>query len=196
MYQKVVYKNPIVEVEEYLIVLIHSLRSKQQELNLDANTDFLTKLHNRRFMDSYLHHEILKMKRDGSSRILMMVDINGFKKINDVFGHQVGDQVLMECADIIKTATRESEMLSRYGGDEFVILLHENSDHAKTANAFIGRIEKFSCAERNAKAGDDGPIISLSYGHTALYSNSDIVEALVEADKNMYLDKAARKKNR
>ena len=70
---------------------------------------------------------------------------------------------------------------------------HENSDHAKTTNAFIGRIEKF-LAERNAKAGDDGPTISLSYGHTALYSNSDIVEALVEADKNMYLDKAARKK--
>ena len=121
----------------------------------------------------------------------MMVDINGFKEINDVFGHLVGDQVLMECADIIKTATRESEMLSPYCGDEFVILLHENSDHAKTANAFIGRIEKF-LAERNAKAGDDGPIISLSYGHTALYSNSDIVEA----DKNMYLDKAARKNNR
>ena len=63
--------------------MIHSLRSKQQELNLDANTDFLTKLYNRRFMDSYLHHEILKMKRDDSSRILMMVDINGFKEINE-----------------------------------------------------------------------------------------------------------------
>ncbi|MBE9544656.1 MAG: GGDEF domain-containing protein, partial [Proteobacteria bacterium] len=194
VYQEAVYKNPIIEVEEYLIVLIHSLRSKQQELNLDANTDFLTKLHNRRFMDSYLHHEILKMKRDDTSRILMMVDVNGFKVINDVFGHQVGDQILVECADIIKTATRESELLSRYGGDEFVILLHENTAHDIAANAFIGRIEKLIAA-RNAKAGDEGPMISLSYGYTTLYSNNDIAEALAEADKNMYLDKAARKKN-
>ena len=52
-------------------------------------------------MDSYMHHEILRMKKDDTSRILMMMDINGFKVINDTFGHQVGDQVLVECADII-----------------------------------------------------------------------------------------------
>jgi len=194
VYQEAVYKNPIIEVEEYIIVLIHSLRSKQQELNLDANTDFLTKLHNRRYMDSYLHHEVLKMKRDGTSRVLMMVDINDFKVINDLFGHQVGDQVLVECADIIKAATRESELLFRYGGDEFVILLHENNNHEIAANAFIDRIEKLITA-RNAKAGDDDQMLSLSYGFTVLHNNKDITEALAEADKNMYLDKAARKKN-
>jgi diguanylate cyclase (GGDEF)-like protein len=193
VYQEAVYKSPIIEVEEYLIVLIHSLRNKQQELKQCANTDFLTKLHNRRFMDTYLHHEILKMKRDGTSRILMMVDINGFKAINDVFGHQVGDQVLVECADILKTATRESELLSRYGGDEFVIILQGNTDHDTSANAFIGRIEKL-IAERNAHIDDDGPMLSLSYGYTALRSNGDITEALVKADKNMYLDKTAQKK--
>lgn len=193
VYQETVYKSPIIEVEEYLIVLVHSLRSKQQELNHCANTDFLTKVHNRRFMDSYLHHEILKMKRDGTSRILMMVDINRFKAINDVFGHQVGDQVLVECAGILKTATRESELLSRYGGDEFVIVLHGNTDHDTSVNTFIGRIEKL-IAERNVQTGDDGPMLFLSYGYTVLHGNSDIAEALVEADKNMYLDKTSQKK--
>jgi diguanylate cyclase (GGDEF)-like protein len=193
VYQEAVYKNPIIEVEEYLIVLVHSLRSKQQELNLDANTDFLTKLHNRRFMDSYLHHEILKMKRDATSRILIMVDVNGFKEINDVFGHQVGDEVLVECADIIKTATREYELLSRYGGDEFVILLHENTDHDVAANAFIGRVEKLITA-RNGKVGDDGPILSLSYGYTILYGNSDIADTLAEADKKCIWIKRRGKK--
>ena len=191
VYQEAVYTHPIVEVEEYLVVLIHSLRMKQEELKLDANTDFLTGLHNRRYMDSYLKHELSRMKRDGTSRILMMIDVNGFKKINDIFGHQIGDDILVECAGIIDRATRDSDLLSRYGGDEFVILLHEHTDHDRTARSFISRVEKL-IGEWNATVADDGPMISLSYGYSVLYGSSDIDGALSEADKNMYLDKAAR----
>jgi diguanylate cyclase (GGDEF)-like protein len=135
------------------------------------------------------------MKRDDSSRILMMIDINGFKEINDTYGHLAGDDILVESAGIIKKATRVSELVSRYGGDEFVIILHQNSDHATAAKAFIARIENL-LAERNVTVEHAGPKISLSYGYTVLYKNSDISQALLEADKNMYLDKEERKKSR
>jgi diguanylate cyclase (GGDEF)-like protein len=193
VYQEAVYQDQLTEVEEYLIVLIHSLRSKQQDLNEQANTDLLTALPNRRFIESYIAHEHKKMARHNTSAVLVMADINGLKGINDRHGHITGDKVIMECAAILREATRESDVVSRFGGDEFLFLLHEDQKHDEAVGALIARIEE-CLAKRNGAREEGGPVISLSFGHAILRKRSNIAKTIARADKHMYLDKARRKK--
>lgn len=192
VYQEAVYQNPIVEIEEHLIILVHSLRSKQQELHEVATIDFLTQLHNRRYFDSYLKHEQEKLKRQRSGLTVMMIDINGFKRINDTYGHTTGDHVLGECAKILVHCTRKSDVVARYGGDEFVIALHEYNDREDYVQTLITRIEGqvslWNTLEENAKTP-----ISLSYGYAPLGKDTDVIEVIAQADQAMYADKSRRK---
>ncbi|HIJ78284.1 MAG: GGDEF domain-containing protein [Desulfobulbaceae bacterium] len=192
VYQDAVCRDPITEIEEHLFVLVHSLRQRQQELKEIATTDFLTEIHNRRFFDSYLSHEYEKIKRNDTSLAIMMIDVDFFKEINDSYGHGMGDQVLKECAQILLKATRQSDMVARYGGDEFIIALHENQQNQNHPSVLIKRIEEY-LAHRNSCKGKNVPALSLSFGYAILTKNKDIAETIKKADENMYSDKARRK---
>ena len=192
VYREAVCRDPITEIEEYMIVLVHSLRSRQQELKEIATTDFLTDLYNRRFFESYIVHEYEKLKRTNKSIALMMIDINGFKGINDKYGHIVGDKILKECADILLKNTRQSDLLARYGGDEFVIALNENSDHENYPDILVSRIEEY-ISNRNASACQSTPAISLSFGYSILNKTNSITKVMEEADRRMYQDKKRKK---
>lgn len=88
-----------------------------------ARTDFLTKLINRRAMHRFLQNEIARFGRAGGTFSLVLVDIDHFKMINDQFGHDVGDEVLIALSRAFESAVREQDIVSRWGGEEFLLLL-------------------------------------------------------------------------
>jgi diguanylate cyclase (GGDEF)-like protein len=92
-----------------------------------AIRDSLTGLGNRRAFDAALNHELARIRRTGGPVSLIMCDIDHFKKVNDTLGHQTGDLVLKELAEIIKASCRDLDVPARFGGEEFVILLPDTS---------------------------------------------------------------------
>lgn len=86
-------------------------------------TDTLTAVNNRRFFDQRLKEELERAARDGIQLTCLLLDVDFFKRVNDSYGHQVGDQVLREVAGLIRAQLRGSDVLSRYGGEEFAALL-------------------------------------------------------------------------
>lgn len=107
-----------------------TLRDKEIELKAIlaqadevSHTDALTYLPNRRHVINYLQKEVHRAKRYKTSLSLSMMDIDHFKKINDTYGHAVGDQVLLQLANMLHDGIRESDMVGRYGGEEFLIIL-------------------------------------------------------------------------
>ncbi len=102
-------------------------REQLEQLQADASLDFLTKIPNRRTFDERLKEEMSRAQRYGSTFSLMVVDIDNFKNVNDLFGHQAGDRILRAVAHILDEQRRASDFLARYGGEEFVVLLPETA---------------------------------------------------------------------
>jgi diguanylate cyclase (GGDEF)-like protein len=111
-----------------------------QRLKRQGITDTLTALNNRRFFEQRLQEEIELSRRSKMPLSCMMLDVDYFKKVNDSYGHQVGDQVLRQVASLIRTQLRGSDVLSRYGGEEFVALL-SNTD-SETAQDIAERVRR------------------------------------------------------
>lgn len=103
-------------------ILEEELESKNTLLQKISITDALTKVYNRRYLVQRMNEEINKVKRYGYSVSCLMLDIDYFKKINDKYGHQQGDHVLKVLASLIKKNIRNVDIISRYGGDEMIIL--------------------------------------------------------------------------
>lgn len=99
---------------------VHSL---MEQIKTEAIRDTLTGLYNRRFFDSRIEEEMTRAERTGNSLAILLCDLDHFKAINDNLGHQMGDQVLKAVANSIRDSTRGSDLIFRWGGDEFVIVL-------------------------------------------------------------------------
>lgn len=93
-------------------------------------TDFLTGWHNRRYLQLRLKEELARARRDGTTLVCLMLDIDHFKAVNDTYGHAAGDEVLREIALRIEAQVRLSDVAARYGGEEFVVLLPATDTHA------------------------------------------------------------------
>lgn len=103
-------------------ILEDELEAKNALLQKMSITDALTKVYNRRYLSQRLNEEISKVKRYGYTVSCMMLDIDYFKKINDRYGHQEGDRALKGLASLLKKNIRNVDLISRYGGDEIIIL--------------------------------------------------------------------------
>ncbi len=99
------------------------LEQSQQALHELATIDGLTGVYNRREFNRYLHNEIEKMNREQGSLSLLMVDIDHFKKLNDTYGHQSGDDALRQVSALLKREMRPGDIVARYGGEEFAVIL-------------------------------------------------------------------------
>jgi diguanylate cyclase (GGDEF)-like protein len=105
--------------------LIKDLEKSKQELKILASTDPLTSLYNRRYFAKVSEHILDLSKRDNKNLSLIMLDIDYFKNINDSYGHKTGDNVLVAIAKTLNEQTRKSDIICRFGGEEFIILLPE-----------------------------------------------------------------------
>ena len=155
-------------------------------------TDDLTKLHNARFLRQYLTSEIRRARRYGSAVTALFLDLDDFKEVNDRHGHLVGSHVLMELATVILTGVRDTDVVVRYGGDEFVVVLPETN--AEQALLVAERIrEKIECY---AFTGGRRLRLRLtaSFGLASFPAHAQSPQQiLAAADAAMYEAKAARK---
>ena len=165
---------------------ISDQKEKEKEINYILYKDSLTGLYNRRFFEAEM--ERLDTKRQLPLSIIMG-DLNGLKIINDSYGHEKGDQMLIETAKMLKEVLRDEDILARHGGDEFTILLPKTSK--KEAQKIVKRIDN-----KDRKVGKDQIPISIGLGvATKKKSSEDIREILKEADNNMYNNKLSESRS-
>ena len=105
------------------VALLRKIEEQRTELTRLATLDELTGLYNRRFFLRRLHDEIERAARYGSPLTLLLLDVDHFKRVNDTYGHLVGDTVLASLAEVIRSTFRRTDMAARYGGEEFCALL-------------------------------------------------------------------------
>ena len=158
-----------------------------------ASTDFLTELPNARSICVHLEQEISRSRRNASPLAVLMSDLNGFKNVNDNFGHLVGNKLLQEIAKNLKNACREYDQVGRLGGDEFVFVLPELTKDG--AEELTPRLEL--AVEEAGRSICGTTVVTASIG-CAFYpkDGSTAEELLSEADRRMYETKETYYKRR
>ena len=116
-----------VKVQLKIKMLQDELKKSNELLKMLSNTDHLTQLYNRRYMMEMLAREVQRSQRKGSPLSVVMMDIDHFKLVNDIYGHQNGDVVLVAIAELAKTDRRSYDFAARYGGEEFILVLPETT---------------------------------------------------------------------
>ena len=163
-----------------LIKLYWVLLEKEEKLERLSLTDDLTGLPNRRGVMSFLEFEISKSKRYGEPLSVALLDLDDFKTINDTYGHLVGDTVLREFAALMRSKLRASDIVGRWGGEEFLVIM-PNTD-LRTAVGVIERLRK----EVSERYFDPVGKLSVSAGETELREEDDIDSVIRRADENLY----------
>tara|TARA_B100000989_G_scaffold297619_1_gene283915 strand:- start:44427 stop:46103 length:1677 start_codon:yes stop_codon:yes gene_type:complete len=169
-------------------VLARALDKKTKQLESMALYDSLTGLANRKNFVERLEEAIPRAKRNGTSAGLMYLDLNNFKEVNDKYGHDYGDELLIKFSRNLKKTVRKSELCARLGGDEFVVILQDIKD-----NTVIETITARFREALNKTYSIKGFSIymSASIGIALYPDDGDTVDKLLkQADENMYSDKA------
>jgi diguanylate cyclase (GGDEF)-like protein len=154
--------------------------------------DDLSGLFNHRYLEVALDRELKRVERYASHLAVLFLDLDSFKRVNDTHGHLVGSRVLREMADLLKKSTREVDVVIRYGGDEYTIILVETG--AETAGIVAERIR--SQVEANVFLASEGYAIRLtcSVGYACCPEDSVSKQELLDmADQAMYGGKAGGK---
>ena len=146
-------------------------------------TDSLTKLYNRRHFESNLKREYMRAQRYNSSLSLAIIDIDFFKKFNDTYGHSCGDYVLKELSYLLLNSFRQTDMVFRYGGEEFAIILTETPK--QTASIPLERFRKF-IENYNFKFHDKDLKVTVSIGFSSNTKFETPWEMFDDADRALY----------
>jgi diguanylate cyclase (GGDEF)-like protein len=157
------------------------LKAANETIERLARTDALTRLANRRTLEETFPREIARTERLGGSLSVVMADLDHFKSINDQYGHQAGDQVLMRAAAVFGSQLRAYDLAARYGGEEFVLLLPETStaEAAAIAERIREQVAKLEIPECPRQ-------ITISLGIATWIGGETSVELLARADAALY----------
>lgn len=173
----------LVLVRQYT-VLAENLRL-YREMQRMAITDSLTQMYNRHFFNETFQREIGRARRYHQPLSVLLIDVDHFKQFNDTYGHLRGDEVLRTIALSLSSQLRNTDLLARYGGDEFVVILPETTqDGLRTV---IAKMK--SAVALHAYAGRT---LSVSIGGVTFRENQTPEQLLEEADRELYRDKAYR----
>jgi diguanylate cyclase (GGDEF)-like protein len=165
--------------------LAHANMRLRESLREQSTRDSLTGLFNRRFVDEFLVRELARAERKARQLSMIALDIDHFKRINDSFGHGAGDAVLQRVSVILRAHVRDTDVASRVGGEEFLLLLAESPLPlaAKRAEDIRSAICEMSVKYRNKDLGR----ITASFGAVAYPDHGRTAEALIRAaDKALY----------
>jgi diguanylate cyclase (GGDEF)-like protein len=154
-----------------------------------AIKDPLTHLYNREYLNDIGKKLLEEAKRENLTIAVIFIDINNFKPVNDIFGHEKGDEVLKEVAKELKSSFRSYDVVVRYGGDEFVVLFKVPQEKFNL-NDILDSVDK---RIRNKLKKYK---ISLSYGIATTKESFDLDKLIELADERMYEDKKRKKANR
>ena len=163
-----------------------ALSIHRRDLHRIAQTDSLTGLLNRRAFEEILSRELDRAKRSAKTLSILLLDIDRFKQVNDEWGHQAGDEVIRRVGDALHISMRPSDALSRFGGEEFVILLRDAS--VEQSAEVAGRLRK----EIASLTGLPGGLkVTVSIGVSASHANDTPDELLRRCDEALYGSKRA-----
>ena len=177
-------------ISSLVIAILADTERSRKESHRDASlTDALTDVYNNRFFRLRLDEEITRAARSEHSVSLLLIDLNSFKLINDDFGHAEGDRVLRAVAAFLKQTTRTSDIVCRYGGDEFAIILPDTGVELAAAIAVrtTAAVPEYMAKASGLHAREN---VSLSIGYAAFPADADNQIALFEqADSRLYREK-------
>lgn len=175
------------ELEAKVLERTAELRALNRQLERLSRTDELTGLLNRRSFEERLAEEELRRQRSGRPVTVVIVDLNGLKRINDQQGHAAGDAALVATATVLQTSARGSDVVARLGGDEFGLVLTETGEAG--AEQFCRRLLAAAAEARWRPGQTDG--LSLSIGAASCPPVATLPEAMALADARMYVHKRA-----
>ena len=162
------------------------IQKMEKELRLLSLMDSMTKLYNRRYFSRISEHTISLARREQKELSIVMIDIDNFKNINDTYGHQVGDDVIIKLADTLMSIQRKSDIVCRYGGEEFVMLLPNTSlENAKLVAENIRKKVEALCVEIPLKKTVE-VTISLGISTVNMIDETSIEKSLKRADDALY----------
>jgi len=174
------------------IIQKRRIESQQKQLEQMAYYDPLTDLPNRRLLEKLIKRELASMQRYGQETVIIMLDVDDFKQINDTYGHQVGDSILMQLADLLQNNIRETDTVARFGGEESIILMPNTS--VEEGYIFAERIRKI-IMEKVFSIGSDTLQITSSFGVSSMgdINSQNLEDYYLLADKALYLAKQSGK---
>ncbi len=165
------------------------------ETETRALTDPMTGLPNARCLQAQFEKEMARSKRTGNPFQVVMFDLDGFKAVNDTFGHKIGDRLLKDVAKVMRKQLRDYDFLARYAGDEFLAIVPDLSDEA--VQELCRRIEEAVSAYKCPVTDDSFARVGISIGTAAYPTFGDTLDQLiVAADNKMYSVKAIHKKRK
>ncbi len=181
---KILYENHVSSLERNIV-----LEEANKKLEHLSNFDYLTNLYNRRHFEDLLKSQF----RDDTyfmdkNSVMVIMDIDHFKHVNDVYGHKAGDEVLKEVAEILKRSLSSGNMIARWGGEEFIMFFPETfpKQVEKVADNIRTTIEQTEVIFNHQKI-----CVTASFGMTMIHGNDDfsITEGFKHADEALYLAK-------
>lgn len=170
--------------------LLTQVQAQAIELERQAREDWLTGLYNRRHLDFHLQREFVRARRYQSPLTVAIADLDNFKSVNDRFSHHVGDEVLRTLADILQSNSRSTDIVGRYGGEEFVIILPETT---REQGLIVCEKIRRTVEEYDWSRVHEGLRMTVSVGMSSDTSLANYEKMLTQADDRLYEAKRAGK---
>lgn len=171
------------QAEQQLMKQIEENRLLQEQLREQATRDPLTGLYNRRYLDDSLHREMTRCLRQGEPLSLVLIDLDLFKRVNDEHGHSAGDQVINQLAATLTALSRASDIVCRFGGEEFLVVLPGTDLEAAEARA-----EEYRSTFEKSPVTVEGTTLAVTLSAGVACSDQEITphDLIRQADRALY----------